>query len=828
MNTMKWSAEQTAIFQHFADGSGNLVIEAFAGTGKTTTIKEAFTYVHPDITRILYAVFNKRNQKEAEAKIKDPRVEVKTLHSLGYAFIKRVWPQAKPDDAVEVDRILKQAPLAGNDEIAMALKLVGFAKNTCIKPTASDIIRIAGEQDIDLGERQDRWVAVTLAAIESAKVKDPAGRISFNDMVWLPVACAMVRPLYDLVCIDEAQDMNLPQLTMARQACKPSGRVVVVGDSRQAIYGFRGAVQNGMGMMKVTLAAKTLMLSATYRCPKAVVARAAQLVPDYKAASEAPEGLVSSLNESAMMGKLAVGDAILSRLNAPLMPLALSLLRKNIPARIEGRDIGKQLVGMIRSLKAKSIPDLMARLAAWEAKQTARLQDAKNAEKRIEQVHDIAATLSAIAESSSSVADCEARLNSLFEDTNEQSRPAVVLSSVHKAKGLEWHRVFLLSETFRASRGGEEANIYYVALTRSKAELYLVGGNSAPQEPEKRVASLPEGNPQPVKESAQLEKSNPQVTLFDNSEVPPGQTLRKVGDVFVWQRNEYVVEKVSASNAKARCLTKLARIKSDGTEGFEGSAQFITVSNCCDCGSVIRSEENFQPQKSGAAGINQKQTSGNGENNNMKKQTEVILTGIDLLIAKAIAGKKDDNKITAMCLSNYPEVPAGDVVKLIAQARKAAAKGQVVGKVQTAKAPAAKAPAAKTPKAEKAKTPSAEHPWAGVYAAERKLIEAGMTPQDAFKKLAKVYLKMTPGSFARDWEHLGQKKPNMDGVKCPARGWGNGATPAPAKKVAAPAPKAPAPKAAKPAAPAPKKVSPPAPKPAAEAPAENETEQPAE
>ena len=84
---MNWSDEQIAIFNWYASGTGNVVVEALAGTGKTTTIKEAFTYVHPDVTSILYAVFNKRNQKEAEAKITDPRVDVKTLHSLGYSFM---------------------------------------------------------------------------------------------------------------------------------------------------------------------------------------------------------------------------------------------------------------------------------------------------------------------------------------------------------------------------------------------------------------------------------------------------------------------------------------------------------------------------------------------------------------------------------------------------------------------------------------------------------------------------------------------------------------------------------------------------------------------
>jgi superfamily I DNA/RNA helicase len=50
----------------------------------------------------------------------------------------------------------------------------------------------------------------------------------------------------------------------------------------------------------------------------------------------------------------------------------------------------------------------------------------------------------------------------------------VVLSTVHKAKGLEWERVFMLKHTFGRWEGREEDNIMYVAITRSKSALMMV------------------------------------------------------------------------------------------------------------------------------------------------------------------------------------------------------------------------------------------------------------------------------------------------------------------------------------------------------------------
>ena len=469
---MNWSKEQTDIFDWFKSAQGALVVKARAGTGKTTTIKAAFE--HAPEARILYAVFNKKNQIEAQEKIKDPRVEVKTLHSLGFAFIKRIWRNARPEPDVETDRVNSCANFEDcPEERAAVIKLVSFAKNTCIAPLRPDLERICQEQDIEF-QRLD-GIDIALRAIERAKQQDSRDRISFDDMVWLPVAMGCVRPWYGLVCIDEAQDMNMPQLMMARGAVMPGGRIVVIGDDRQAIYGFRGAVQGAMTMMKIQLHAQELGLKTTYRCPKSVVRLAQEIVPDYCASDSAPEGEVSPMGD---ISRAQPGDAILSRLNAPLMPLALGLIRNGVPARIEGRDLGKQLSQMARTMKAKSVPHFIERVGSWLQKTRKRLENTKHGKKRMEQSDDIAQTLIALAENASGVPEIETRISGLFDDTTQFSKPAVVLSSVHKAKGLEWKRVFILSETFRRGKGIEEDNIFYVAITRAMCSLFIVGNVS--------------------------------------------------------------------------------------------------------------------------------------------------------------------------------------------------------------------------------------------------------------------------------------------------------------------------------------------------------------
>jgi superfamily I DNA/RNA helicase len=85
-------------------------------------------------------------------------------------------------------------------------------------------------------------------------------------------------------------------------------------------------------------------------------------------------------------------------------------------------------------------------------------------------------TLAAVAEDCANVAAIEDKITSLFEDSDNARKPAVVCSSVHKAKGLEWNRVVIVENTFKSGTEGEEGNIRYVAITRAKQTLIRAFG----------------------------------------------------------------------------------------------------------------------------------------------------------------------------------------------------------------------------------------------------------------------------------------------------------------------------------------------------------------
>ena len=125
-------------------------------------------------------------------------------------------------------------------------------------------------------------------------------------------------------------------------------------------------------------------------------------------------------------------------------------------------------------MKAKSVPDFIRRVAAWATRIKTRLLKRKKCEAKLDLIDDQAETLCAIAEGLRSVSEIENRISTLYSD--DHSKKTVVLSTVHKAKGLEWGRVFIVRETFLKQHNLEEENIYYVAITRAMKHLTFIGG----------------------------------------------------------------------------------------------------------------------------------------------------------------------------------------------------------------------------------------------------------------------------------------------------------------------------------------------------------------
>ena len=489
MTEKVWSGQQDKIFSWFRSGRGNLVVRARAGTGKTTTILEGIN--HAPEGNILLCAFNKRIAEELTAKLKNPKAKAKTLHGVGNRFVNLNWQGVKLDNERGL-RLAKRALAEtmgkmepDRNHTYMVMQLAAKGKGACPFPQPGQLQDLALEFDL-VPEEEDARKGFTLEVLERAasKAMDLAatfkdGTIDFDDMIFVPVRNKWYRGWHDLVVVDEAQDMNAAQLILAQGVCKRIGRIVVVGDDRQAIYGFRGADSGSIDRLKSELKATELGLTITYRCPKLVVDMAQKIVPDYQAAPTAPQGTIQEMPYEKVVDVAEAGDFILSRKNAPLASCVLKLLRAGKKAKIEGRETGRQLLNLIKKLgNNRSLTQFVGALDKWCERELEKLAELinegkKSAEVRADFIRDQYDTIIALTEGLATVQELSDRVASLFQD-DAPRHEVVVLSSVHRAKGLEAERVFLIESSFIQSNHIEEKNIRYVAVTRSKNTLVLL------------------------------------------------------------------------------------------------------------------------------------------------------------------------------------------------------------------------------------------------------------------------------------------------------------------------------------------------------------------
>lgn len=494
----KPSPFQSAFFDFVKYGKGNCFLRARAGTGKTTSVLHGFKFVERP-ARIFYAVFNKRNQLEAQekaAKLGITDVDIATFHAFSFRAWRRVCPRVAVDEKGKWEYLVGRESPVPEIYSGFVKKLVSLARQRALGvfgdiEDRSEWFDIIDHFDLytDLEEHANAERGVELA-IDCLKESNYIGRetisrfgrpvVDFDDMIYLPLIFGAHMDQYDFGGVDEGQDTNPARRAQARKMTAPDGRICFVGDEAQSIYGFTGADNDAVDQIIKEFNCTELPLTETFRCPKAVVRVSAPFVGgDYTAHESNPEGEVVDAEEIDMKA-LTDKDAILCRKTAPIVEYAYTLLRNGIGCHVEGRDIGQGLITVLTKWKIKTTDAFLSRLEDWEEKQTQRLI-AKGNELQAQSVRDKADTLRILCEGCQEISQVIDKVNALFVDTNGESK-GVTLSTVHKAKGREWPNVYILGyRTMMPSKCArlewqqiQERNIIYVAMTRAQNKLILV------------------------------------------------------------------------------------------------------------------------------------------------------------------------------------------------------------------------------------------------------------------------------------------------------------------------------------------------------------------
>jgi superfamily I DNA/RNA helicase len=482
----QWSPYQNDVFAFGADPhAGNAIVIAVAGSGKTTTLVELVRRMGGNSISL---AFNKKIADEQVAR----GINARTFHSLCAGALRNfLGGKLNADKTRDIlFTAVANAQLTQADATmygAFVKRLVGLAKNAgigcLVQDTEENWASIVDYHDLEIDDEKGEIArGIAIARIVLA-VGNESEDYDFDDMLYLVVKHGVRLPVFDMVCIDEAQDTNAIQRAILRKIMRGGSRLIAFGDPCQAIYGFRGADSSAMDLLADEFDCRRLPLTVSYRCPRRVVEHARQWVDHIESAPSAIEGSVTTL-DTWTPATFAVGDMVVCRTTAPLIGVAYALLRAKVAVRVLGKEIGQGLTALVKKMNTTGLDRLAEKLEAYSKREVeravARGNDAKAAAVA-DKVESILCLMEALVGDEKTVPDLIRLIDSLFNDREH----AVQLSTIHKAKGLEAKRVFWLDAHKCLSKWArkehqlrQEHNICYVAATRAQEALIMIDSES--------------------------------------------------------------------------------------------------------------------------------------------------------------------------------------------------------------------------------------------------------------------------------------------------------------------------------------------------------------
>jgi len=458
---------------------------------------------------ITYLAFNKSIVKEfgkdwawlvAALKKQGVFFAFKTCHSLGFAACCKAFGigvdninRFKTRDLLErelgVDLREYKQTKGGEIIISAVCKLVSKCKLNLVnlwemtpEEQAEELSALCVHYEIELNGQQAEVFRLVPIILEAAK--EETSTIDFDDQIWLPVVLDLPVFTSDLILGDEAQDWNRCQQALILKAAGDRGRIVLVGDVNQSIYGFAGADIDSIPRMKSILEATarglvTCELTQTRRCSKAVVEDCKQLVPSFEAFPDNKPGQVRTARVDEMLQDIQPGDLVLCRTNAPLVDYVFKLVKLGKKATINGRDIGNGLIDLVDKLQKKNVElcpketeSFVGKLEDWYSREAQKIRARKHPdEEALIRLGDRRDMILIFMEGAADINGIKDNIRGTFSDPD---RKGILGSSIHRAKGLEAPRVWIIKPELHPHPAAkspwayrQEINLDYVARSRA-------------------------------------------------------------------------------------------------------------------------------------------------------------------------------------------------------------------------------------------------------------------------------------------------------------------------------------------------------------------------
>ena len=444
------TAQQQAVVD---SNEPTVLVNAVAGSGKTATLMHLATKYNKGI----YLAFNKAIVKDVVPKL-PLGWTCKTFNAFGLGMIKKHHPYAK----VDFTKYTNKGYIHPNSAslISKHMAMNGNISDASWKTTC-DRFKIGHNFIAD---------AKKLFA-EEQKNTDV---ISGDDMLQYPIDNGWKSEEYDIVLIDECQDLNPQQIAFL--TCIPTKRIVFVGDMNQAIYGFRGSDPYAIEKIKDHYNPVDYKLTESFRCPQEIISTIKHIVPDMTSNKTNGEVEIVDGNQDIDFPDECF---IISRTNNNLVKLAYKFIQENKHFSIGGTFIAQLKRDLNKVFKdATDLDSMRENIAVQYEKEINKATGNKWSISSIENKYD---SLLAIINLAKDTDDISIFVTNLAMHSDSAS--CRKLMTIHAAKGLETPTVYFVKpdscayfkeRTESQWEKQQEDNLYYVACTRALNKLVFV------------------------------------------------------------------------------------------------------------------------------------------------------------------------------------------------------------------------------------------------------------------------------------------------------------------------------------------------------------------
>ncbi|WP_267523594.1 UvrD-helicase domain-containing protein [Campylobacter sp. MG1] len=444
-----------------ADFDDILVIEAYAGCGKTSTLIK-FCEKRKD-KKILYLAYNKSMGDEAKQKFKHLKnVSVFTMHSLAFKQLEktlrlkqRILGNIKANDLFDF-KSLKQLK-DNNTKLKIINIFLKIYKSYC-NSSENNLLSFSKKQLEDKALNLNTRISNAIMKELDENIKNNDNIIYEHDFYLKEFQLSNPVLEYDYILVDEAQDLNDCVIDIVLQQ---KAKKVFIGDTYQSIYSFRGA-NNALNKLSNLKNANILYLTQSFRCsPK--IGELATIILKLNGAKNDFIGLNEKYIENEQL-------TIITRTNAILFDTAIKYAEQEKSIYVVGdiKETCNELIDICNLIINKK--EYVKNEWYLKFSNFYDLTDFINATNDIELKNKVVIICKYLSQNKSIYELIKLLKKHLVNNMNNAD---YIITTAHKSKGLEFLNVELTKDYKISLEEKEELNLLYVAITRAKQNLIM-------------------------------------------------------------------------------------------------------------------------------------------------------------------------------------------------------------------------------------------------------------------------------------------------------------------------------------------------------------------